>query len=116
MVAVTDFPKVMPRFRSATVFPVLLTVPVPTATLVIANGTVRLAEPSVWLRVWFVIFAWKAIDAPAGTVLGETTTENGLVAAPAGAAGRQAAMMAVSSAAPYVRGRREGTVVPSASR
>src|SRR6185295_4511500 len=85
-VAMTDFPGPTPRLRSWTMFPVAdrVAVPVPTETLVIERrvGTVRFAEPSVWLVVRFVIVAWKGTDTPAGTVLGEMTTEYGLVAAP----------------------------------
>ena len=76
-------------------------------------GTVRFAEPSVWLVVRFVIVAWKGTDTPAGTVLGEMTTEYGLVAAPAGEERAQAPMRAITSATACLRGRRVSTVVPS---
>src|SRR6185503_4149825 len=54
--------------------------------------------------------------APAGTVLGEMTTEYGLVAAPAGEARAQTPMRAITSATACLRGRRLSTVVPSTSR
>src|SRR3954447_1896329 len=114
-VATTAFPGGTPRLRSWTMFPDRVAVPVPTETPPIEKpaGTVRFAEPSVWLVVRFVNVAWNGTDTPAGTVFGEMTTEYGLVAAPAGEARAQAPRRGITNAAACLRGRGGGTGGPS---